>query len=66
MLNLIKILSTILITVALSLEIWVQIANFNHQVIPATLKPIIWFERFALVSHFLKGFYLLIGRKIIL
>lgn len=51
----IKCLSIILITGAIGLELWHLSAGVSQRPIPASLYPVFWIERFALVSHSIEG-----------
>lgn len=52
---LIKVISVILITSAIGLEIWNTYAVLTNSNIPSLLNPIFWIERFAIVSHLVEG-----------
>ena len=55
LLTTIKIISTILITGALGLELW-NLYAVQSQMTPFELPfPLLWIGRFALVAHFLEG-----------
>lgn len=53
--KIIKIISTILITSAIGLELWNIYAVLNNNQIPTSLNPIIWLERFALTAHLIEA-----------
>ncbi|MBD2437410.1 hypothetical protein [Nostoc sp. FACHB-110] len=53
--KMIKIISTILITSAIGLELWNIYAVLNHNQIPSSLNLIIWFERFAMIAHLIEA-----------
>jgi len=52
---LIKILSTILITCALGLEIWYASLLLTNNALPNGLYPVLWLGSFALVAHVIEG-----------
>jgi hypothetical protein len=55
LLTTIKIISTILITGALGLDLW-NLYALRSQLTPLDLPfPLLWIGRFALVAHFLEG-----------
>lgn len=51
----IKILSVILITSAIGLELWNTYALLTNSQIPSSLNPVIWLERLAISIHFVEG-----------
>lgn len=51
----IKLLSSILITSAIGLELWHLAAVLSQSQIPALLYPVLWVERFALIIHCIEG-----------
>ncbi|MCC5643752.1 hypothetical protein LC607_12505 [Nostoc sp. CHAB 5824] len=51
----VKIISTVLITSAIGLELWNIYAVITNSNIPSSLNPIFWIERFAITSHFIEG-----------
>ncbi len=51
----IKVISTVLITSAISLELWNIYRQLNSQQIPNILHPILWLGRLALIAHFIEG-----------
>ena len=52
---LIKITSTILITSALSLEIWNVFLHFDNRALPTKLNPALWLATVALIGHGIEG-----------
>ncbi|MBO3462818.1 hypothetical protein [Aetokthonos hydrillicola] len=52
---LVKIISTLLITGALGLELWNIYAVMNEVEVPSYLHPIFCLERFAVIAHFIEG-----------
>jgi hypothetical protein len=53
--KIIKVISTVLITSAIGLELWNIYALITNRTIPSGLNPIFWLERFAVASHFVEG-----------
>ncbi|MBD2251841.1 hypothetical protein [Nostoc parmelioides] len=53
--SIIKVISTILISTAIGLELWNLYAVAANINIPGILNPIFWVERFAVSCHFLEG-----------
>ena len=53
--SVIKIVSTILITGALGLEVWHLFLAANNSDFPQSLIPVLWFGRFAVIAHFIEG-----------
>ncbi|WP_414753270.1 hypothetical protein [Anabaena sp. CCY 9910] len=53
--SIIKVISTILISTAIGLELWNIYAVVTNSNIPSILNPIFWVERFAVSCHFLEG-----------
>jgi hypothetical protein len=53
--SLLKIISTVLSTGAIGLELWNIYALINNMKVPSSLDPIFWIERFALTVHFVEG-----------
>lgn len=53
--KIIKVISTILITSAISLELWNLYAVLTHNQIPSSLNPIVWLERFAITAHLVEA-----------
>ncbi len=51
----VKMLSTFLITGALGLELWNIYAAINEILVPRSLQPIFWLERFAVITHLIEG-----------
>lgn len=51
----IKLVSVILITSAIGLELWNTYALLTSSQIPSSLYPVIWLERFAITIHFVEG-----------
>lgn len=51
----IKVVSVILITSAIGLELWNTYALLTNSQIPSSLNPVIWLERFAITIHFIEG-----------
>lgn len=51
----IKIISTLVITGAIGLELWNIYATYNHIDIPNILHPVFWIERIAVISHVIEG-----------
>lgn len=51
----IKIVSTILISNAIGLELWNLYAVFSHQVIPSFIQILVVIAHLALLSHFIEG-----------
>ncbi|MBD2210048.1 hypothetical protein H6G64_12215 [Calothrix sp. FACHB-156] len=58
---LIKVLSIVLISSAIGLELWNIYAITHNIQVPSSLNPIFWFERFAVFCHLIEaiiaGFY---------
>jgi hypothetical protein len=54
-LTFVKVLSTVLITSAIGLELWNIYAVLNHTKVPISLNPVFWIGRFALTIHFLEA-----------
>ncbi len=53
--NFVKIISTVLITSAIGLELWNIYAVLSDIYVPSSLNPVFWIERFAITSHFIEG-----------
>jgi len=53
--SLIKIVSTVLITGAIGLEIWNQYAGLINLAGFSWLHPVFWIERFALIAHVIEA-----------
>jgi hypothetical protein len=53
--KIIKIISIVLITSAIGLELWNVSAIVNNIKLPSSLNPIFWIERFAITIHFIEG-----------
>ncbi len=53
--RIIKIISIVLITSAIGLELWNVYALLNNSKLPSSLNPIFWIERFAITIHFIEG-----------
>ncbi|BAY93395.1 hypothetical protein IQ278_12300 [Tolypothrix sp. LEGE 11397] len=57
----IKVISTVLISSAIGLELWNIYAITHNIQVPSSLTPIFWFERFAVSCHLVEamiaGFY---------
>ncbi|WP_339378427.1 hypothetical protein [Calothrix sp. NIES-2100] len=51
----IKVISTILITGAIGLELWNIYAIATEIQVPSSLNPIFWFERFAVSCHIIEA-----------
>ncbi|NMG18545.1 hypothetical protein [Brasilonema bromeliae] len=51
----VKVLSTVLITSAIGLELWNIYAVLTHTKVPSSLNPVFWIERFAVTIHFLEA-----------
>ncbi|MGK7923666.1 MAG: hypothetical protein AB4290_00180 [Spirulina sp.] len=51
----IKVLSTILITGAIALQIWMFYFRSQSQELPHFLMPILWLTGFVLLSHLIEG-----------
>jgi hypothetical protein len=51
----VKVVSVILITSAIGLELWNTYALLTNAQIPSSLNPIIWLERLAITIHFVEG-----------
>ncbi|MBD2724859.1 hypothetical protein H6G96_00630 [Nostoc sp. FACHB-892] len=51
----IKIISIVLITSAIGLELWNIYAVITNSNLPSNLNPIFWIERFAMTSHFIES-----------
>ena len=51
----IKIISSILITGALGLDIWYLYSRFTEQMIPNILYPVLWIANIALIIHLTAG-----------
>lgn len=51
----IKILSTVLISGAIALEIWNLYVRLTHHFLPDFLPVLLWLGRIALISHFIEG-----------
>ncbi len=51
----VKIISTVLITSAIGLELWNIYAVITNINVPSSLNPIFWIERFAIMSHFIES-----------
>lgn len=52
---LVKVLSIVLITSAIGLELGHIVALLSHHPLPRSLNPIFWLERFAVGIHFIEG-----------
>jgi hypothetical protein len=53
--SIIKVISTVLISTAIALELWNIYAISNNINVPSILTPVFWVERFAVTCHFLEG-----------
>jgi uncharacterized protein with PQ loop repeat len=53
--TLIKIISVILITSAIGLELWNAYALLTNTNIPSIIQPFFWIERFAIAIHLIEG-----------
>ena len=53
--SLIKVISVVLITSAIGLELWNAYALLTNSKLPSSLNPIFWVERFAVAIHFVEG-----------
>ncbi len=53
--KIIKIISIVLITSAIGLELWNIYALLNNSKLPSSLNPIFGIERFAITIHFIEG-----------
>lgn len=53
--SIIKVISTVVISSAIALELWNIYAVINDINVPSILIPIFWVERFAVTCHFLEG-----------
>ena len=53
--TLIKIISVILITSALGLELWNAYALLTNTNIPSSIQPVFWIERLAITIHLIEG-----------
>ncbi|MBD2451562.1 hypothetical protein H6G76_31485 [Nostoc sp. FACHB-152] len=53
--TIVKVISTILITAAIGLEVRNIYAVLNHNQIPSSLNPIVWLERFVLTAHLIEA-----------
>ncbi|GAB1543220.1 hypothetical protein NUACC21_58940 [Scytonema sp. NUACC21] len=53
--NSIKVISIVLITSAIGLELWNIYAVLTNSKLPSSLNPVFWVERFAIAIHFLEG-----------
>lgn len=53
--NAIKLISVVLITSAIGLELWNAYALLTNSKIPSALNPIFLIERLAIAIHFLEG-----------
>lgn len=51
----IKVISTVLITSAIGLELWNIYAVINNIQVPSSLNPIFWIERFAVSCHLVEA-----------
>ncbi|MBW4594440.1 MAG: hypothetical protein KME46_16410 [Brasilonema angustatum HA4187-MV1] len=51
----VKVLSTVLITSAIGLELWNIYAVLTNTKVPSSLNPVFWIERFAVTIHFLEA-----------
>ncbi len=51
----IKVISTVLITSAIGLELWNIQAVITNTHLPSSLNPVFWLERFALIAHLLEA-----------
>lgn len=56
----IKLISIILITSAIGLELWHLSAVMTQNQIPTLLHPIFWVERFALLIHGIEGLFAMV------
>lgn len=53
--SVVKVISTILITAAIGLELWNIYRVLTHNQIPSSLNLIVWLERFALTAHLIEA-----------
>ena len=53
--NLIKIISVILITSAIGLELWNAYTLITNTKIPTSIHPFFWIERLAITIHLIEG-----------
>lgn len=53
--TIIKVISTILITSAIGLELWNIYAVLTNNQIPSSLTVIVWLERFAITAHLIEA-----------
>jgi len=53
--TLIKIISVILITSAIGLELWNAYALLTNTNIPSSIQPFFWIERLAITIHLIEG-----------
>ncbi len=53
--SLIKVISVVLITSAIGLELGNAYALLTNSKLPSSLNPIFWVERFAVAIHFVEG-----------
>ena len=53
--TLIKIISVILITSAIGLELWNAYALLTNTNIPSSIQPFFWIERLAITIHLVEG-----------
>lgn len=53
--SLIKVISVVFISSAIGLELWNIYALWTNSIMPSSLNPIFWIERFAIVSHLIEG-----------
>jgi hypothetical protein len=53
--SLIKVISVVLITSAIGLELWNAYALLTNSKLPSSLNPFFWVERFAVAIHFVEG-----------
>jgi hypothetical protein len=51
----IKVISVILISSGIGLELWNTYASITHNYLSASLNPIFWIERFAITIHLVEG-----------
>ena len=54
--TLIKVISLVLITSAIGLELWNIYEILTHSTVLNIPNPIFWIERFAITSHLIEGF----------
>jgi hypothetical protein len=51
----IKVISIVLITTTIGLELWTIYANLNNSNIPSNLNPFLWVGTFAIVAHLIEA-----------